>query len=239
MVYNPVICAVDTTDIGHARALCRALDGHVGALKLGLEFFTAHGAAGVQQVMAENPLPLFLDLKFHDIPHTVARAIRAAAPLAPALLTIHTLGGKDMLRAAVEAARDSALPEKKTNVLGVTVLTSLDENDLPPIGIGHKMDDQVCRLARLAQEAGLDGVICSPHEIEVLRRECGKDFLLVVPGIRPDGAQAGDQKRVLTPKEALLRGADYLVIGRPITAAANPADAARTIAESIHGVMRV
>ena len=222
---NPIICALDTTDIAIAKKVAQSVSCSVGAIKLGLEFFTANGAAGGAQV-AKAGLPVFLDLKFHDIPNTVAGAIRATKDINAFMLTVHTQGGKAMMQAAVKAAKD--LPNKPLMV-GVTVLTSLDKSDLEDIGVKNNLLDQVSKLADLAQESGLDGVVCSPHEIEILRARCGADFKLVVPGIRPQGSAIGDQKRVMTPKEALAKGADYLVIGRPITAAENPALAARNI----------
>ncbi|MDX1974992.1 MAG: orotidine-5'-phosphate decarboxylase [Rickettsiales bacterium] len=235
MTQNPIICAIDTKDIAHAQKLATDLSGTVGAIKLGLEFFTANGAAGVQQV-AGGKTPVFLDLKFHDIPNTVAGALRSAVSNVDCFLTtVHTLGGKDMMQAAAKAAREIAeqTGRKKPLVLGVTVLTSMDVNDLQGIGVADTVSEQVKRLAALAQESGLDGVVCSPHEIEMLRQQCGKEFTLVVPGIRPMGSDAGDQKRVMTPREAIDLGASYLVIGRPITGAADPAKAAQAIAASL------
>lgn len=227
-LHNPIICAIDTTDVAIARNLAQSVSNSVGAIKLGLEFFTANGAAGVAQVAGD--IPLFLDLKFHDIPNTVAGAIRATRNINAFMLTVHTQGGKAMMKAAVQATKD--LPNKPL-VVGVTVLTSLDESDLESIGVRNNIANQVSRLANLAQESGLDGVVCSPHEIEILRKQCGKDFKLIVPGIRPEGTAHGDQKRVMTPKEALTRGADYLVIGRPITEAENPELAVKNIAENL------
>jgi orotidine-5'-phosphate decarboxylase len=218
---NPVFVAIDTVERSRALALAEAVRPHVGGLKLGLEFFSANGPLALREVAGESPL--FLDLKLHDIPNTVAGAVRAVAPLRPRFLTVHAAGGPAMLRAAVDAAAGGI------GLLGVTVLTSLDEGDLDRVGQRGPVLDQARRLARLARESGLAGVICSPHEIAALRAECGKGFLLVVPGIRPAGAGIGDQKRVMTPAEALAAGADHLVIGRPITAAADPAAAARRV----------
>jgi orotidine-5'-phosphate decarboxylase len=231
---NPIICAVDSTDVDHASHLAAKLSGNVGAIKLGLEFFTANGAAGVHLLMSKG-LPVFLDLKFHDIPNTVARAIRATAGIDTFMMTVHTGGGRAMLQAAIDASMEVADTTGKHRplIIGVTVLTSLDQDDLSILGIPHKVTDQVKRLADLAQSAGLDGVVCSPHEIHSLREQCGFDFTLVVPGIRPEGSGKGDQKRVMTPKEALERGADYLVIGRPITEAEDPAQAAKAISASL------
>ncbi len=226
--------ALDTTDRDRAVALARTIRPHVAGIKLGLEFFLAQGAAGYLAV-ADLGLPIFLDLKCHDIPNTVAGAMRAVAPLAPAIVTIHAGGGTAMMVAAAVALRESTATGGKAppRIVGVTVLTSLDAEDLAATGQIGSPRDQARRLARLAQEAGLDGVVCSPDEIRDLRQDCGKDFLLVVPGLRPAGTEIGDQKRVMTPREAALAGADVLVIGRPITAAADPAAAARAIAADL------
>jgi len=225
--------ALDTTDVAQAAAQAQATRGAVAGIKLGLEFFAANGPAGVRATAAGHRL--FLDLKLHDIPNTVAGAVRAVAPLGPELLTVHAGGGGGMLRAAAEAAGEAAAKtgQPRPRLVGVTVLTSLGEADLGPIGQRGPVADQALRLATLAQSSGLDGVVCSPHEIAALRAECGAGFLLVVPGIRPAWAAAGDQKRVMTPGEAARLGADYLVIGRPITAAADAADAARRVAAEI------
>lgn len=226
---NPIYCAIDTTDLKAAAALARQLLGRVGGIKIGKEFFTAHGPDGVRAVRPEG-MPLFLDLKFHDIPNTVAGAVRAACALCPTMLNVHASGGLAMMTAAREAASQA---DNRPWVLGVTVLTSLDENDLASIGVTGSTEDQVLRLAALAQRAGLDGVVCSAREITALRAECGADFKLVVPGIRPAGSAIGDQKRTMTPVEALQRGADVLVIGRPISGAEEPARAAQEIFDSL------
>jgi orotidine-5'-phosphate decarboxylase len=201
----------------------------VGGLKLGLEFFNAHGPAGVRPFI-EMGLPVFLDLKYHDIPNTVAGAARAAAGLGVSILNLHAQGGAAMMRAGLEAAK-SVSPS--TKVIAVTMLTSLADEDLPPLGLKPPVADQVLRLAALAQQCGLDGVVCSAHEIVRLRKEVGRDFLLVVPGIRPAGSALGDQRRVMGPAEARDAGATILVIGRPITGASDPAGAAREIAQSL------
>jgi orotidine-5'-phosphate decarboxylase len=229
-----IFLAIDTTDVAVASTQAAATQDAVGGIKLGLEFFAANGPVGVRTVAAGG-VPLFLDLKLHDIPNTVAGAVRAVVPLQPALLTVHAGGGSAMLRAAADAAGEAAAKDgiERPRIIGVTVLTSLAESDMPAIGQHGPIADQARRLAALARSCGLDGVVCSPHEIETLRAECGTDFLLVVPGIRPAWAAAGDQKRVMTPAEAARRGADYLVIGRPITAAPDPAVAARRIAAEI------
>jgi len=233
-VSNPVYCALDTTDTAEAVRLARQLSGLVGGFKLGLEFHTANGAAGIRAV-AETGMPIFLDLKFHDIPNTVAGAIRAAVPLAPALTTLHAIGGAEMIKAAVDSAADAAAKHgvARPKILAVTVLTSMGQAELPTIGVEGSVLDQVKRLAALAISAGADGIVCSPHEVDHLRTLLGPDALLVIPGIRPAWAAANDQKRILTPREAMEKGASYLVIGRPITAAADPAEAARKIMEEL------
>jgi orotidine-5'-phosphate decarboxylase len=231
---NPIICAVDTTDVDHAVNLAQEVREQVGGIKLGLEYFTANGARGVRQITDLN-VPVFLDLKFHDIPNTVAKAIRATAGINTFMMTVHTAGGRAMLRRAIEASDEvSQLTGKeRPQIIGVTILTSMDQDDLAMIGFNDPLHDQVKRLADLAQSAGLDGVVCSPYEIQMLRKQCGDEFKLVVPGIRPETSSHDDQKRVMTPKEATSRGADHLVIGRPITQAQSPADAAQAILDSL------
>ncbi|MGB5093278.1 MAG: orotidine-5'-phosphate decarboxylase [Parvibaculum sp.] len=227
---NPIFCAIDTTDIQRARVLSRAVGENVGGLKIGLEYFYATGAEGYRAI-AESGLPIFLDLKLHDIPNTVAGGIRSILPLKPAIVNVHAAGGKAMMQAAVMAAREAGAA--RPLVIAVTVLTSLDATDLPRIGVSGNPSEQVRRLAGLAAEAGLDGVVCSAHEIELLRRDVGPDFKLIVPGIRPVGSAVGDQKRIMTPPQALSLGADILVIGRPITEADDPGAAASDIAASL------
>ncbi len=221
MSRSPIYVAIDTPDIDRARALARAVQRHVGGLKLGLEFFMAHGRAGVHE-MAELGLPIFLDLKFHDIPNTVAKAIQALGPLNPAVLTVHAAGGRAMLEDAKAAAPTG------TKVVAVTMLTSLDAHDLTAIGLAPNPHDQVVRLTELAREAGIDGVVCSGEEVAAAKKVWPGGFF-VVPGVRPADAAAGDQKRVVTPRAALDAGASILVIGRPITQAADPDAAARAI----------
>ena len=222
---NPVYVALDTPDLARAHALAAAVRGHVGGLKLGLEFFAANGPAGVV-AMQRYDLPIFLDLKLHDIPNTVGHAVAALAPLAPALLTVHAAGGAAMLAAAKAAA------PAVTKVVAVTVLTSLDDDDLHAAGVPDGAAIQVQRLATLAHAATLDGVVCSPYETAALRAFL-RDSTLVVPGVRPAGNALDDQKRVMTPAEAMAAGASILVIGRPITGAADPAAAARAIELSL------
>ncbi|MCC6467198.1 MAG: orotidine-5'-phosphate decarboxylase [Alphaproteobacteria bacterium] len=232
---NPVFVAIDTTDLAEAKARAKQLAGAVGGIKLGLEFFIAQGPEGIRAVLQESPgLPLFLDLKLHDIPNTVAGGVRSASALKPRYLTIHTAGGAAMLRAAADEAAKFGVARPK--LLGVTVLTSLSSDDLVEVGFAKRaMGDQVEAMARLAKANGLDGVICSPHEVATLRRAMGPDFVLMVPGVRPSWAGADDQKRVMTPAEAMRAGATHLVIGRPILKAADPAEAARRIAQEIAG----
>ena len=222
--------ALDTTDLAHALDLANALSGHVGGMKVGKEFFTACGPDGVRAV-TDCGMPVFLDLKFHDIPNTVAGAIKASLSLSPYMVNVHASGGETMMRAATQSAE--AAGEGRPLVLGVTVLTSMDESDLQEIGVESSIPDQVMRLASLAQFSGLDGVVCSAREVEDLREHLGKEFKLVVPGIRPQWASSDDQKRIVTPAAAIAIGADYLVIGRPITGASDPVEAANKIAAEI------
>jgi len=228
---NPVYVAIDTPDMERALDLTRAVKPHAGGLKVGLEFISAHGPGGIR-VIAAMGLPVFADVKFHDIPNTVAGAAREIAKTGASILNVHASGGEAMLRAAVDAAR-GVNPDMK--VIAVTVLTSLDDAALDAVGQRGPAVEQVVRLAALARQCGLDGVVCSAHEIAAIRKECGADFMLVVPGIRPAGSDLADQKRVMTPREAAEAGADILVIGRPIGAAADPAAAAKAIKESLYG----
>ncbi len=229
---NPVFAAIDTISTPVAAPLVGTLAGAVGGIKLGLEFFCANGPEGIRTVMSGAAgLPLFLDLKLHDIPNTVAGAVRAVAPLAPYLLTVHAAGGPQMMRAAAAAAAE--MGESRPRIVAVTVLTSLDQTDLAAIGVAGGVTDQAARLADLALASGLDGVVCSAHEAAALRRQLGPEAILVVPGIRPAGAATGDQKRVMGPAEAMAAGATHLVIGRPITEAADPAAAARAISSEL------
>ncbi len=225
-----VFVALDTTASDAAEQLAAQIGGYVDGVKLGLEFFSANGPQGVERVRRTGQ-PVFLDLKFHDIPNTVAGAVRAVLPLEPAIMTVHAAGGRAMLSAAVGAAKESETA--RPLVIAVSVLTSLDERDLREIGQTGRALDQVLRLADLAQSAGVDGIVCSPLEVAAVRARCGKSFTLVVPGIRPSSAEKDDQKRVMTPKEAVAAGADILVIGRPITAAPDPIAAAQGIASEL------
>lgn len=218
---SPVYVAIDTPDLAKAKALAGQVRHHVGGLKLGLEFFCANGHHGVHEMMNFG-LPIFLDLKLHDIPNTVAKAVQALHLLEPAILTVHAAGGRAMLEDAKAAAGT------KTKVVAVTVLTSLDDGDLLDIGVGSKAHDQVARLADLARSAGLDGIVCSGAEVAAAKA-AWRDGFFVVPGVRPAGGVMGDQKRAVTPREALDRGASILVVGRPISTAEDPDIAAREI----------
>lgn len=222
---NPVFVAVDLPALDDARALVMRVAPHVGGVKLGLEFFCAAGPAGVAAISALG-LPVFLDLKLHDIPNTVAWALHSLGGLAPAIVTVHAAGGHAML-AAARAAAPAA-----TKVVAVTVLTSLDNDDLGAMGVAGSAAAQVARLAAVARGAGLDGVVASPHETAALRAAWPK-ALLVIPGVRPAGSDVGDQKRVMTARAARDAGASVLVIGRPITGAVDPAAAAAAIAREL------
>ena len=222
---NPIYVALDTPELETALGIARVVRNSAGGLKLGLEFFAANGPAGVQTV-AELGLPIFLDLKLHDIPNTVAKAVQALAPLAPSVLTVHAAGGRAMLEAA------KAVAPARTKVVAVTVLTSLDQSDLKDCGVGGSPSDQVTRLAGLARAAGVDGIVCSGAEVAAAH-SAWPDGFFVVPGLRPAGSEVGDQKRVVTPREARDDGASILVIGRPITGAHDPAEAIRAIAATL------
>jgi len=225
-----LLIALDTTDVRAASDLAGQLKGLVGGIKLGKEFFTANGPQGVRAVQ-EQQLPLFLDLKFHDIPNTVAGAVRASLPLQPFLLDVHASGGRAMMEAAAAAALEAK--DNRPLMLAITILTSLTDDDLRDIGMTGSAQSQVVRLATLASSCKMDGVVCSPKEIRPIREKLGPDFKLVVPGIRPLWAASGDQKRITTPEQAIKDGADYLVIGRPVTKADNPIDAVRRIIQDI------
>jgi len=222
---NPIYVALDTRDIGRARSLAETVRDGVGGLKLGLEFFSANGPAGVAEIAALG-VPIFLDLKLHDIPNTVAKAVEALRTLEPAVLTVHAAGGRAMLEAAKAAAGPA------TRVVGVTVMTSLDAADLAAAGVGGSPAEQVRRLAALTRASGLDGIVCSGEEVAAARSDWPDGFF-VVPGVRPEGGPSGDQKRIVTPRAALDAGASILVIGRPITGAQDPARAAQAIAATL------
>jgi orotidine-5'-phosphate decarboxylase len=218
-----LIVALDVPKADAARALVSRLAGHVGLFKVGSQLFTAAGPDLVREIVGRGE-KVFLDLKFHDIPNTVAGAVSSATRLGVSLVDVHGLGGRSMVEAAV-----GALPAMGTRLLAITILTSHDEETLGEIGVNGSLVESVRRLAQLAKEAGADGVVASPHEVATVREACGSDFLIVTPGIRPAGAAPGDQARAATPAAALAAGADYLVVGRPITEADDPAAAADAI----------
>lgn len=218
---NPIYLALDLPRLDAAIALAQKVKSHVGGLKLGLEFFCAHGHHGVHEV-AKVGLPIFLDLKLHDIPNTVAGAMQAIHVLQPAIVTIHATGGRAMMEDAKAAAGEH------TKVVAVTVLTSLDDSDLNGMGVAGSAHDQALRLADLAQEAGLDGIVCSGHEVGAIHQRWKKGYF-VVPGLRPADGTVADQKRIVTPRAARDAGASVLVIGRPISRAEDPVAAARAI----------
>ena len=226
---NPICVALDTPELPRALDLAKQLSGHVGMLKIGMEFFYAHGAKGYEALGAQG-IPIFLDMKLHDIPNTVARGLRSLLELAPApaITNVHAMGGLDMMKAAREAVG------QETKLIAVTVLTSLSDEDLWAAGFDQrKTDEHALNLAKLTHQAGLDGVVCSPLDLSAIRSHLPRSFLTVVPGIRPADAATHDQKRVATPRSAIVAGADVLVIGRAITGAADPALAAHQILQSL------
>jgi orotidine-5'-phosphate decarboxylase len=224
----PIAVALDAPDLETAALWAQAVTPHVAVVKVGLELFCRTGPAVVDTVRGGSGVDLFLDLKLHDIPNTVAGAAKAVAGLKPTYLTVHATGGPDMVRAAVEAAPD-------TKIAAVTILTSLSEAVLSAVGLAGPPLDAVRRLATLAVEAGARALVCSPQEVAAVRREVGDGITLITPGVRPAGADVQDQARVATPEQALADGADLLVIGRPITGARDPGVAAAAIAASLHG----
>ena len=225
-----LIVALDTAELKQAKAWIEASRNFAGMFKVGLEFFLAHGAAGYAAVASAGK-PIFLDLKLHDIPNTVAGAVRSVLPLAPRMITLHSSGGGAMISAARHASEMAGA--SRPLLLAVTVLTSLDASALSALGVAGGPTQQVLRLARLALDAGADGLVCSPREVSVLRDAFGPGPALVVPGIRPHGATRDDQARIMTPEQAIAAGADWIVVGRPITAANDPAAAAATISAAL------
>lgn len=231
---NRIFCAFDTSDLAQAKNLATTLKPHIGGIKLGLQFFTACGPDGIKQIV-ETGMPVFLDLKFHDIPNTVAKAVYNASQWGPMMMNLHAAGGTEMMRAAHEAAQEGAAKAGVTppKLIGVTVLTSLNNDDMGDLGSNESIGDRVRRLAEMTMLSGLDGVVASAQEIKIIRKQCGANFLLVTPGIRPTWAGNDDQKRILTPAQAIADGSDYLVIGRPITNAKDPVEAAKKIVAEI------
>lgn len=227
-----LIVALDTPDPSTAEGWARAVAPHASLVKVGLELFGGAGGDAVRRLSAHRPV--FLDLKLHDIPNTVAGAVRSLLPLRPAMLTIHAAGGPAMIEAARRAAEDGVGPgEGRPIILAVTVLTSMDAATLAATGVSGGPVQQVLRLARLAVEAGADGLVCSPQEVSRIRDALGAAPMLVVPGVRPAGSDVGDQSRIATPEEAARAGADWIVVGRPVTRAADPARAAGEIAAGL------
>ena len=222
-----LIVALDVPEAAAARSMVGALAGHAGMFKVGSQLFTAAGPDFVHEIVGQGQ-KVFLDLKYHDIPNTVAGAVSAAGRLGVSLVTVHALGGREMLEAAV-----GALPAMGIRVLAITMLTSHSEDTLRAIGVAGPVADAVRRLALLAREAGADGVVASPQEIALVREACGPDFLIVTPGIRPAGSARGDQSRTATPAAAIAAGVDYVVVGRPILEAADPAAAADAIVRDL------
>ena len=228
---DQLLVALDVDTAAEARALADALRGTVGGFKIGTRLFTSHGPSVVEQLVARGDR-VFLDLKFHDIPNTVAGAVGAATRLGVWMMTLHAAGGAAMMRAAVEAARTEASRRsgQPPRIVGVTMLTSLDEGSLAESGFSGSMSQSVERLARLAQASGLDGVVASPQEISLIRQSCGSSFAIVTPGIRGADDERADQSRTMSAADALNAGASYLVVGRPIIAAPDPRKAAERIA---------
>ena len=224
---NPICVALDTPELERAVSLAKLLLGHVGMMKIGMEFFYAHGFKGYEAVAATG-IPIFLDMKLHDIPNTVAQGLKSLMALKPAITNIHATGGLDMMKAARESVQGD------TKLIAVTILTSLSNENIWAAGFDSRdTDAHALNLAKLTHEAGLDGVVCSPLDLAQIRKALPRQFLTVVPGIRPADAATHDQKRVATPKSAVAAGADILVIGRAITGAADPAQAAHDILQSL------
>ncbi len=224
-----LIVALDVKSLDEAKAMVDKLIPAVRIFKVGLGLFTLCGSKAVEMVHDKGG-KVFLDLKFHDIPNTVASAVKSASESGVFMLNVHTLGGSEMMKKAAEAVK--GLSERPL-ILGVTILTSMDQRAISEVGIGRSMEEEVLSLAAMAKDAGLDGVVASPQEISAIRRKSGEDFIIVTPGVRPEWAAAGDQKRIATPAEAIKSGADYIVVGRPIIEADDPAEAARKIIEEM------
>ena len=232
-----LVLALDVDDFKKADELVGKLSDYVGVFKIGSQLFTAEGAKVVNMVN-ERGGKVFLDLKFHDIPNTVARAAEVATKLGVYIFNVHTSGGYEMMRAAAEASEkiSLALGIRKPLILGVTLLTSINQEILEKeIGIEKRLKEQVVHMAKLAKDAGIDGVVASSWEIKEIRKTCGEDFVILTPGIRPVGKSSDDQKRIMTPREAIKLGSDFLVIGRPIRNASNPVEAAKEILREMEG----
>jgi len=226
---NPIILAIDTKSDLEAYEISQEVSGYVGAIKLGLEYFDTYGPEGIRKIQ-EIGIPIFLDLKLHDIPMTVKKTIETLSDINPAIINVHAFGGQQMMKYALDGLGKAS---KNTSLVAVTVLTSLNDDDMAILGINYPVKDLVQNLAKLTKDSGLAGVVCSAEEIALVRKICGKDFIIIVPGIRPEGSQKDDQKRVMTPKQAISLGADYLVIGRPITKSKDPLSKVKEILKSI------
>jgi len=232
-----LVLALDVNDFKKAEELVSKLSDYVGVFKVGSQLFTAEGTKVINMIN-ERRGKVFLDLKFHDIPNTVARAAEVATKLGVYIFNVHTSGGYEMMKAAAEATAkiSQELGIRKPIIVGVTLLTSINQEILEKeIGIKKRLKDQVVHLAKLAKTAGLDGVVASSWEIKEIRKACGEDFVILTPGIRPTGKSSDDQKRVMTPREAIKLGSDFLVIGRPIRNASNPVEAAKEILREMEG----
>ena len=229
MTKNPIYCAIDTSSIDDAVRIIDAIHPHIGGIKLGLEFFTSCGLNGIKKIQKYD-LPLFLDFKFYDIPNTVTKSLVNIFALKPEYTTIHVSGGKKMLKECVNLKKEL---NSKTNLIGVTMLTSFDDNSAEEIGINSSIDKNVENLSELAFNCGMDGIVCSPKEIRKIREKFGPQLRVIVPGIRNDTINSDDQKRTLSAKEAIDLGADIIVVGRPITSAESPRNAAERFVQSI------
>ena len=224
---NPIFCAIDTNELDRALSLITEISPNIGGIKIGLEFITSLGISGVEEIKKSN-IPLFIDLKLYDIPNTVSAALKNILKFEPEYTTVHISGGRRMLEACVE---EKLRAKSNTKLVGVTMLTSFNNKEIGEIGINKSVNENVSLLASLASSCNLDGIVCSPHEISEIKNNY--DLEIITPGIRMDKLRTDDQKRTLSAKEALIAGADILVIGRPITQADSPSDAARSIYESI------
>jgi len=226
---NPIYCAIDTNDVKYAIALIDKIKDSIGGIKLGLEFYTHCGIEGINKIK-DIGLPIFIDLKLYDIPNTTKSALQGILNLKPEFTTLHISGGSEMLTECVNIRN---LSQSKTGLIGVTVLTSLDDEGIEELGLSNSLDDQVLKLAKIADKNMLDGIVCSPHEIKMIKQETSNKLKLIVPGIRSSSDNANDQKRTMSASEAINTGADVLVIGRPITMANDPAEAAYKIFKSL------
>jgi orotidine-5'-phosphate decarboxylase len=239
VILPKIFVAVDTAELDRARELVDAIRGTEAGVKLGMEFFNKFGPAGVRELNLDGT-PVFIDLKYHDIPNTVAGAVRSISSLSPDVINVHAAGGEAMMRAAKKALDESTRDsDRRPALIAVTVLTSLDDSDLSDVGQQAPVLDQVVRLARLTQKSGLDGVVCSPNDVAAIRKACGEEFLTIVPGVRPSSVAQGDQKRVMTPEAAISQGASSLVIGRAITGADEPQKIIAGLLADIADVKRI